>query len=98
MKNPIIIGILLSVLLTGCGFLEKFREPKVEPPAVNTKVVVAPELLQPCEPLPTLTTQPNFDDIAHHYITTIGMYATCRMKQEDSIKAIRKLSNTETSQ
>lgn len=98
MKKAILISVILSGMLTGCGLFHKNSETKVEPPAVNNRVVVAPELLQPCEPLQSLTPTPTFDDIAQHYIMTIGMYGTCRIKQEDSIKAIRKLSNTETTQ
>lgn len=95
MKKAISIAVIASAMLTGCGFLDKFRDKNTEPSGINSKVVVDPKLLQSCDPLQPLPPQANFDDVANHYITTIGMYGTCRLKQEDSIKTIRKLANIE---
>lgn len=95
MKKAILITVLLSAMLSGCGLFKRNSGEKVEPPAANNKIVVDPKLLQSCQPLQTLPLNPTFDDIATHYITTIGLYGTCKLKQEDSIKAIRKLANIE---
>ena len=97
MKKAILIAVITVPMLTGCGFLQKFlgKDEKVEPPAVNSKVVVDPKLLQSCAKLDQLPPDPTFDDIAHHYISTIGLYGECSSKQEDSIKTIRKLANIE---
>lgn len=95
MKKAVLTIAIASTMLTGCAFTDFFRDKKVEPPAVNNKVAVDPKLLQSCAVLQALPAEPTFDDIATNYITTIGMYGTCRLKQEDSIKTIRKLANIE---
>lgn len=98
MKKAVVIALISVGILTGCGLFSKNSAEKVEPPAVNNRVVVDPKLLQPCDPLQPLPPNPNFDDIATHYITTIGMYGTCKLKQDDSVKTIRKLANIEAAQ
>lgn len=95
MKKAVLTIVIASTMLSGCAFSDIFRNKKVEPPAVNSKVVVDPKLLQSCAVLQALPAEPTFDDIAANYITTIGMYGACRLKQEDSIKTIRKLANIE---
>lgn len=93
MKKSLLIAIIALPLLTGCGFLQKVFSKDTEPVGINTKVVVDPKLLQLCEPLQKLPAEPTFDDIATHYIETIGMYGTCANKQATSVSTIKKLAN-----
>ena len=86
MKNILII---LSVLaLSGCGSFNKLPPPA----AKQTKVVVEPQLLLPCERLPNLMAN-TYEQVAEHYLTVINLYGQCALKQLESIEAIRKLSN-----
>lgn len=95
MKKAVLAIVITSTILTGCAFSDIFVSKKVEPPTVSNKVIVDPKLLQSCSALQALPAEPTFEDIAANYITTIGMYGICRLKQEDSIKTIRKLANIE---
>lgn len=95
MIKTVLISVLLSVSLTGCAFLDYFRNTKVEPAGTNTRVVVDPKLLQSCPPLLKVRKDADSEEIAENHINLIGLYGTCRGKQEDSIKAIRKLANIE---
>jgi hypothetical protein len=86
MKNILII---LSVLaLSGCGSFSKLPPPA----AKETKVVVEPQLLLPCQRLPNLVAN-TYEQVAEHYLTVINLYGQCALKQIESIEAIRKLSN-----
>lgn len=96
MKNTILFGILCLPLLIGCSSFGKNQ---------NSTALVTPEtiivdssLQQPCEPLPNIPTTGTFDDIATHYTNTIGMYGECSLKQDASIKAIKKFSNQKEQQ
>lgn len=90
MKKLIFIIALCLPLLNGCSIFQK----KVLPPpaAQPERVVVDPKLLEPCQSLPTLVAT-EMSDIAQHYITLIGMYGTCSIKQDASISTIRNLAN-----
>jgi hypothetical protein len=92
MKKLVITFGLLLTLLNGCGIFKK-KIQEIPPPATtNNRVVVDPKLLQTCEPLPALIGA-NYEQVAEHYLTVIGLYGQCALKQLDSIEAIRKLSN-----
>jgi hypothetical protein len=92
MKKLVLTLSLLLILLNGCGIFNK-KISKIPPPATtNTRVVVDPKLLEPCQPLPALVAS-SYEQVAEHYLTTIGLYGQCALKQLDSINAIRKLSN-----
>jgi hypothetical protein len=84
--------IVLSVLaISGCGSFNKLPPPP-PPAAKETKVVVEPQLLLPCERLPSLVAN-TYEQVAEHYLTVISLYGQCALKQLESIVAIRKLSN-----
>ena len=92
MKKLILTLSLLLILLNGCGIFNK-KIQEIPPPATtNTRVVVDPKLLEPCQLLPALVAS-SYEQVAEHYLTTIGLYGQCALKQLDSINAIRKLSN-----
>jgi hypothetical protein len=96
MKKLVISAGLLLLLLNGCGIFVK-KIPEIPPPATTgNKVVVDPKLLQACEPLPTLVAN-TYEQVADHYLTVINLYGQCALKQLDSIKTIRKLSNLDNS-
>ena len=96
MKNTILFGILCLAILTGCSSFGKNQNSGVLVTPDN--IVVDSRLQQPCDPLPNIPTTGNFDDIATHYINTIGMYGDCAIKQDASIKAIKKFSNQKEQQ
>ena len=80
---------VLSILaLSGCGSFNKLPPPA----AKETKVVVEPQLLLPCQRLPNLVAN-TYEQVAEHYLTVINLYGQCALKQIESIEAIRKLSN-----
>jgi hypothetical protein len=92
MKKLILTLSLLLPLLNGCGIFNKKIQEIAPPATTNTRVVVDPKLLEPCQPLPALVAS-SYEQVAEHYLTTIGLYGQCALKQLDSINAIRKLSN-----
>jgi len=94
MKKHILISFCLFAMLTGCGIFSKNspEQPPI-PAATPQRVVVDPKSLQPCTPMPALQTPATYETIAQHYITIIGLYGDCAIKQSSSIELIRKLSN-----
>lgn len=94
MKKAIGIILLSSTLLTGCGFFGELKKPEIPPIIVDAKVVVDPKLLQPCQLLPSVEGDQTFESIAEHHLYVIELYGVCALKQDNSIKAIRKLSET----
>jgi len=92
MKKLVLTLSLLLILLNGCGIFNKKIQEIAPPATTNTRVVVDPKLLEPCQLLPALTAS-SYEQVAEHYLTTIGLYGQCALKQLDSINAIRKLSN-----
>lgn len=91
MKKLILSFAICLSFLTGCGFLERKN-----PPTTNEKVTVAAELLIGCPKLEKLSMpDPQYEDVAVAYITTISLYGQCALKQEAGIKAIKKLANIE---
>jgi hypothetical protein len=89
MKNVLIV--LSALAISGCGSFNKL--PQSPPTAAKqTKVVVEPQLLLPCERLPNLVAN-TYEQVAEHYLTVINLYGQCALKQLESIEAIRKLSN-----
>jgi len=94
MKKHILISFCLFAMLTGCGiFLKKSPEQAPIPASTPQRIVVDPKSLQPCQPMPQLQTPATYETIAQHYITIIGLYGDCAIKQSSSIELIRKLSN-----
>jgi hypothetical protein len=93
MKKLVLTLSLLLILLNGCGIFNK-KIQEIAPPAAatNARIVVDPKLLEPCQLLPALIAS-SYEQVAEHYLTTIGLYGQCALKQLDSINAIRKLSN-----
>jgi len=92
MKKLVLTLSLLLILLNGCGIFNKKIQEIAPPATTNTRVVVDPKLLEPCQPLPALVAS-SYEQVAEHYLTIIGLYGQCALKQLDSINAIRKLSN-----
>jgi len=92
MKKLVLTLSLLLILLNGCGIFNKKIQEIPSPAITNTRVVVDPKLLEPCQLLPALVAS-SYEQVAEHYLTTIGLYGQCALKQLDSINAIRKLSN-----
>lgn len=93
MKTYKIFSFCFIAALTGCGvFVKKSAEIPVIA-ATQKRVVVEPQLLVDCALLPTLQPNPTYNHIAEHYITVIGLYGECALKQAASIETIRKLSN-----
>lgn len=91
MKNTILSICILLPLLIGCsGFAKKENSMAVVTPET---IFVDSRLLQPCQPLPKIPQQADFDSIAQHYVSTIGLYGECSLKQDASISAINKFSN-----
>lgn len=93
MKIKAIFSFCLVAMLTGCGI---FSKKSVETPAIaatQKHIVIEPQLLVGCELLPQLPQNPTYEHIAQHYITVIGLYGQCALKQAAGIEAIRKLSN-----
>jgi hypothetical protein len=94
MKKHILISFCLFAMLTGCGIFSKKSVEQIPIPAATTqRVVVDPKSLQSCLPMPALQTPATYETIAQHYITIIGLYGDCAIKQSSSIELIRKLSN-----
>jgi hypothetical protein len=87
MKKLLIIA---CVLLAGCSTTKSLPSPA--PAAVESKIFVDPKLLEQCELLPTLVAN-NYQQVAEHYLTIIGLYGQCALKQAGSVNTIRKLSN-----
>jgi hypothetical protein len=93
MKTQTILSFCLVAALTGCGI---FSKKSVETPAIaatQKHIVIEPQLLIGCELLPQLPQNPTYEHIAQHYITIIGLYGQCALKQTASIETIRKLAN-----
>jgi hypothetical protein len=86
MKNVLIV--LSALAISGCGSFKKLPPPA----AKETRVVVEPQLLLPCERLPNLVAN-TYEQVAEHYLTVINLYGQCALKQLESTEAIRKLSN-----
>ena len=94
MKNHILISFFFLLMLTGCGiFSKKSVEIAPIPASTPQRIVVDPKSLQPCQQMPALQTPATYETIAQHYITIIGLYGDCAIKQAAGIEAIRKLSN-----
>ena len=93
MKKLVLSIAVALTMLNGCAFFQKEK-----PPTITAKVTVAPELLIGCPKLEQIgATEPQYEDIASSYLTTISLYGQCALKQEASIKAIKKLANLEPS-
>lgn len=91
MKNTILFTILCLPLLIGCsGFNKKENSMAVVTPET---IFVDSRLLQPCQPLPQIPKAADFDLIAQHYVSTIGLYGECSLKQDASVEAIKQFSN-----
>ena len=95
MIKTILIALALSFSLSGCAFLDYFKNRNVEPAGTNTRVVVDPKLLQSCQPIYKVRKDATSEEVAEAHISLIGLYGVCKGKQEDSIKAIRTLANIE---
>jgi hypothetical protein len=95
MKITVIFSFFLLAMLTGCGIFSKKSTQIPVIAATEKRVVVEPQLLINCELLPLLPQNPTYDHIAQHYITIIGLYGQCALKQAASIETIRKLANQE---
>jgi len=89
-KLVLSIAVALS-LLSGCALFETKN-----PPTITAKITITPELLTGCSKLEQLSMpEPQYEDIASSYLTTISMYGQCALKQEASIKTIKQLANIE---
>jgi len=89
MKKLVLIPL---ILLAGCAWFKKSTPEPPAIPATESRVVVDPKSLQPCEPLPKFLGR-DYVELADHYLTTINLYGQCSLKQLESITIIRKLSN-----
>lgn len=91
MKKLVLSIAIALTLLSGCAHNETKN-----PPTITAKVTVDPELLIGCPKLEQLTMpEPQYEDIASSYLTTIGLYGKCALKQEAGMKAIKRLANIE---
>lgn len=82
--------IILSIALTGCGFLKN----KIEPVIDSTRTVkVDPRALEPCPVLSEEVTILTFEDSLIAYSNLGTMYSICANKQNDSIKIIKQFGN-----
>ena len=95
MKKHILIAFFLFSMISGCGIFSKKSQiiATPVPAATPQRVVVDPKSLELCKPLPELQTPATYETIAEHYITTIGLYGECVIKQSSAVELIRKLSN-----
>ena len=98
MKKAILTCVITVPLLVGCEVFPKNSTPTLIPPAVTTRIVIDPKLLQECESLPLLPEPVTYEVIAEHYINTIGAYGVCAAKQRASISTIKTLANLDKSQ
>lgn len=97
MKKALLISVLSLALLAACSTKpEKFSS--FAESTTPVKVHVDPQLQQPCPPLPEVGKPATMESVAEHHLTTIGLYALCSSQQDTSLKIIRKLTNTESTQ
>ncbi len=83
--------LILSLFLSGCSLFQK----KVEPPAIQPKVVnIDSAALEPCANLKESVQVFTFDDIVNEYADIATSYAVCAKKQSTSIKLLKEFSNT----
>lgn len=97
MKKALLISLLTVTLLSACASKPEKFSSFVES-TVPVKVHVDPQLQQPCPPLPEVGKPATMESVAEHHLTTIGLYALCSSQQDTSLKIIRKLTNTESTQ
>jgi hypothetical protein len=89
MKKAVLTIVLLLPLLTGCGFLEKFRKPVPPTPTIAVDV----RLLELCKDLPLIDSASSFQDLAQHYVGIIGLYGDCSSRQRAGVEALKSLEN-----
>ncbi len=85
--------LILSIFLTGCGFLENFKK-KEEPPAITTnKVHIDKESLDLCVSLDETLVVRNFQDAVVAYSDLAVKYGNCANKQYNSVKLLKQFGN-----
>lgn len=88
----IILIVLLSIFLTGCGFFENLR--KQDPPVVAPQVVnIDKSALEQCAFLKEDLVIKNFQDSLNAYGELATLYANCANKQATSVKLLKQFGN-----
>ncbi len=91
MKKLLLLCIFSLPFITGCALFDKNQ--KTDIPVTESKIIIDEKLLIPCTKLPSLEGT-TYEDLASHYINTIGLYGTCSLKQDASIQALKKLQGS----
>jgi len=87
MKRAILIS--LFIILSGCSLFQQ------KPPILVDRVVrIDPRALESCSDLLKLSPQASFEELLEVSINNMGLYNDCKLKQDNSIKLIKELSNT----
>lgn len=82
--------IILSIFLQGCSLLNK----RPEPPPITTNVIqIDSEALQPCVDLPENSAPTTFEESLERYIGLGELYGKCAIRQNGSIKILKKIGN-----
>jgi len=77
--------LILALITAGCGHSN---------PVLVTPMHVDSAIIQPCQPLEKSEVR-TVDDVLRENISLYEKYAICSRKQDDSIKLIKKLANTQ---
>ena len=91
----IIPVILISILLTGCGFLKKpdKPEPAAVPEITTQKFNIDSGLLVLCPRLPETLAITSFEDVVAVYGELATQYVACANRQADSVRVLKQIGN-----
>lgn len=89
-----LLALVLAITLSGCVLFKKD-----DPILVDRVVRIDPRALESCSNLLKLSTpQASFEELLQVSINNMELYNDCKLKQDNSIRLIRELSNNKETQ